>query len=108
MLIMKFKVFRTKTFEKEFDNLPKTEQTKIEKLEEVLSENPFVGKPLGFVFLREKRLNGRRVYYLIYENFVVVLMVTISDKKAQQATIDSIKKKLDEYHEIIKETLKKL
>lgn len=35
-------------------------------------------------------------------------MVTVSDKKAQQATIDAIKEKLDEYHEMIKETLKRI
>jgi len=105
---MKFKVFRTKTFDKEFDKLPKKEQTEVEKFEKNLSENPFLGKPLGFVFFREKRLNGRRIYYLIYEDFVVVLMVALSDKKTQQATIDAIKEKLNEYYEMMKETLKKL
>lgn len=104
---MKFKVFRTKTFDKEFDKLPKTEQREIENFEKNLSENPFVGKPLGLVFFREKKLDGRRVYYLIYEDFVIVLMVAIGDKKAQQATIDSIRGKLNEYSELIKETLKK-
>ena len=105
---MKFKVFRTKAFDKEFDRLPKTEQTEVENFEIKLSENPFIGRHLGLVFLREKKLNGRRIYYLIYEDFVVVLMVAISDKKAQQSTIDSIKFKLDEYKEIVKEALKKL
>lgn len=105
---MKFKVFRTKTFEKELDRLPKNEKIIVETFEKSLSENPFMGKPLGFVFFREKRLNGRRVYYLIYEDFVVILMVAISDKKTQQATIDSIKEKLDEYYEKVKETLKQL
>ena len=47
-------------------------------------------------------------YYLSYEDYIIVLMVTISDKKAQQATIDMIKEKLDEYHEMIKETLKNI
>ena len=105
---MKFKVFRTKTFDKEFDKLPKTEQREVENFEKKLSENPFVGKPLGLIFFREKKLNSRRIYYLIYEDFVVVLMVAISDKKTQQSTIDSIKEKLEEYYEKIKETLKKL
>ena len=104
---MKFKVFRTATFEKEFYKLENQEQKEIQKFEADLSENPFIGKPLGFVFFREKRLNGKRVYYLIYEDFVVVLMVAISDKKTQQATIDAIKEKLKEYYEMIKENLKK-
>ena len=105
---MKFKVFRTKTFDKLFDKLPKSEQKEIERFEEKLVENPFVGKPLGLIFFREKKLNGRRVYYLIYEDIVVVLMAAISNKKTQQATIDAIKEKLEEYHKIVKETLKRI
>ncbi len=105
---MKFKVFRTITFDKEFDKLPQSEKKEVEKFEIHLCENPFVGKPLGFVFLREKRLNGRRIYYLIYEEFVIVLMVAISNKKTQHATIDAIKEKLDEYYSWVKETLRKL
>ena len=105
---MKFKVFRTKAFDKGFTKLPKTEKKEVEKFERELSENPFVGRFLTYDFLREKKLNGRRIYYLIYEDFVVVLMVAISDKKAQQSTIDAIRNKLDEYYEIVKETLKKL
>ena len=105
---MKFKVFRTKTFDKNFAKLPNTEQREVEGFEMEISDNPFVGKPLGYDFLREKRLNGRRVYYLIYEDFVVVLMAAISDKKTQQATIDAIKDNLNEYYEMIKETLRKL
>ena len=105
---MKFKVFRTKAFEKEFNKLPKLEQKETEKFEGELSSNPFLGRPLSYIFFREKRLNGRRVYYLVYEDYVVVLMVAVSDKKTQQETINKIKNKLKEYQEVIKETLKKL
>ena len=104
---MKFSVYRTKTFDKEFDKLPVAEQREIEKFEKKLVENPFIGKPLGFVFFREKRLNSRRVYYLIYEELVVVLMVGTSDKRTQQATIDAIKSKLNEFYNYVKEELKK-
>ncbi len=105
---MKFKVFRTEEFDRQFDKLPKTEQREVEKFERKLSENPFVGKPLGLSFLKEKKLNKRRIYYLIYEDFVVVLMVAVSDKKTQQSTIDSIRFKLYEYQDIVKEALKRL
>ena len=105
---MTFKVYRTKTFEKEFYKLPSSEQKEIEKFERKLSETPYIGKPLGFVFFREKKLGGRRIYYLIYEDFVVALMVAISDKKTQQDTINAIKEKLAEYYEMVKESLKKI
>ncbi len=105
---MKYKVYRTKAFEKEMFKLPIQEQSEIVLFEKKLSENPFVGKPLGLVFFREKKLKGKRVYYLVYDDFVVVLMVAISDKKSQQITIDAVKEKLDEYHNIIKATIKDL
>ena len=91
---MTFRVVRTKEFDKSFSSLPKKEQLMINKFEEKLSENPFLGKALGYKFLREKRLNSRRVYYLIYIHRVLVLMVAVGDKKAQKLTISIIKKKL--------------
>ena len=103
---MKFKIFRTKTFEKEFEKLPKIEQEMIVKFENKLVEDPFLGKPLGYLFFREKKLNRRRIYYLVYEDLVVVLMVGVSDKKTQQATIDNIRLHLNLYYEVVKEALK--
>ena len=105
---MKYQIFRTKTFDKEFEKLPSFEKREIQNFEIKLSENPFVGKPLGLVFFREKKLNGRRVYYLIYEKFVIVLMVAISDKKTQQPTIEAIKNKLNEYYDLVKNYLDKI
>ena len=102
---MKFRVYRTERFEKEFHKLPNAEKREIGKFEEKLSENPFLGKPLGYPFFREKKLNNRRVYYLVYENFVVVLIVAIGDKKTQQATIEDIKRRLDDYQQVIKDAL---
>jgi len=104
---MKFKVYRTNTFEEEFSLLSKSEQDRVKKFEIKLSENPFVGRPLSYEFFREKKLNGKRIYYLIYEEYIIILMTAISDKKTQQATIEAIRDKLDEYHNTIKETLKK-
>lgn len=51
---MKFKVFRTSTFEKEFSKLSKTEQTTIEKFEKKLVENPHLGNHWATYF-SEKR-----------------------------------------------------
>ena len=104
---MKFKVYRTKTFDKGFDRLPFAEQEMIKKFEKKLVDAPYLGRPLGYVFFREKKLNSRRIYFLIYEDVVIILMVAISDKKAQQVTIDAIKSKLNEYSAYIKRELKK-
>jgi len=103
---MKFKVFRSATFEKEFSKLPKPDKESIQKFERKLVENPYLGKPLSYVFLREMKLGSRRVYYLVYEDFIIVLMVAISDKKTQQATINVIKLKLEQYYNFVKDSLR--
>ena len=92
-------------FEEEFRKLPKVGQERIEKFEGHLSENPFAGKPLGFIFFREKRLDGKRVYYLIYRDLIAVLMVAISDKKDQQTKINIIKTRLGYYYQLVKAIL---
>lgn len=79
-----YAVFRTKKFDKEFDKrLSREEQKEIENFE-------------------KKNL----VNYLIYDDLKAVLMVGISDKKAQQETIDEIKSRLTEYYEVIKEAIR--
>ena len=103
---MEYKIFRTKKFEKELYKLPKIFQAEIEEFEIKLINNPQLGKPLNYTYLREKRIKNIRIYYLVYEEFIVVMMVEISDKKLQQATIDKIKENLDYYHEIVQIALK--
>jgi len=64
-----------------------------------------VGKPLGYPFFREKKFDKYRIYFLVSEELDALLLITISDKKAQQDTIDRIKDDLDHYRDIIKNTL---
>ncbi|MBI5390006.1 hypothetical protein HZB02_00780 [Candidatus Woesearchaeota archaeon] len=59
-----------------------------------------MGKPLGYPFLREKKISGRRVYYLIYDDIRLVLLVATSEKKDQQATIDHLKQHLKEFRTV--------
>ena len=103
-----FKVFRTEKFNKEINRkFSKEEQKQVENFEKKqLVNNPYVGDPLGYRFLREKRVDGKRVYFLIYDDIKTVLMVGQSDKKTQQETIDAIKARLPEYYEVIKEAIK--
>ena len=106
---MAYRIFRTKEFIKQFEKLPESFQEEIKKLRNRIKENPFVGDPIGYKFFREKKLKWLRLYFLIYEDIVVVLFLAISDKKTQQATIDEIKMRLTEYyidvHKKLKENL---
>lgn len=82
--------------------MPKDYQEIAEKIPKKLAENPLLGSPLGFPFLREKRIREKRIYYLIYPDIQLILLIAVSGKKNQQATIDHIKNHLDAYKEIAK------
>jgi len=66
----------------------------VDKVGKKLKKNAYTGKPLGYKFLREKRFEGRRLYWLVYEKFVLVLIVAESGKKDQKDTIAEIKNML--------------
>ena len=66
-----------------------------------------LGKPLGYPYFREKKFDKYRIYFLVYEDINTVLLVSISDKKAQQETINKIKEDIDIYHNLIKHNITK-
>ena len=84
----------------ELKRWPKQDQDAAAKIPQHLAENPYVGKPLNYLFLREKKIAGRRVYYLIYDDLKLVLLVATSEKKDQQNTINHIKMYFDQFREI--------
>lgn len=103
-----YAVFRTRRFDKEVaKRFSPEKQKEVEQFEKKqLVNNPYVGDPLSYKFFREKKVGGKRVYFLVYDDIRAVLMVGVSDKKAQQETIDEIKDCLEKYYEIIKEAIK--
>ena len=106
---MKYTIYTTEEFDKDFNKLDKSEQIKIKRMLKQLEEQGSkVGKPLsGLSFFREKKFGGKRLYFLIYENFLVILVISINDKKAQQATINRILLEIKEYQQYILEIIKK-
>lgn len=104
-----FRIFKTTEFDTDFSKLDGSEQIRVEKILNQLSEHGReIGKPLaGLNFFREKKFGGKRLYYLMYENFLIVLVVAISNKKAQQATINKIIFDLQKYQKFVLETLRK-
>ena len=103
-----YKIFRTHRFDRELvKKFSPQEQREVEKFEKnQLVQSPYVGDQLRYPFFREKKVSGKWVYYLIYDDLQAVLMIAVGDKKTQQETIDEIKSKLKEYYAIIKETIK--
>jgi mRNA-degrading endonuclease RelE of RelBE toxin-antitoxin system len=101
----KYIIETTEEYDKAFDKLDKSLQIQIEDEIEQLEINPYVGKPLGYKFFREKKIKSHRIYYLIYDEYLMVFIVTLSDKRAQQTTINSIKRRIPYYRESIKKRI---
>ncbi|MEI7719159.1 MAG: hypothetical protein WCI72_04780 [archaeon] len=106
---MVFKVYTTKEFDDNFNRLDESNEIRVRKLLNQLKENgDSVGKPLRFPYFREKKFEDKRLYFLVYEGYMVILAVAISDKKTQQETIDAIVSELKNYKEIIEKKIRGL
>src|SRR3989344_9597711 len=97
-----FKIFTTEEFDTRFAKLDHSLQIQIGKEIDQLETNPFVGKPHGYTFFREKKIKNYRIYYLIYEEHVVVFVISLSTKKDQQKAIDAIRNLIPTYREEIR------
>ena len=101
-----YKVFHTNRFEKELRKINHTFKNWLDKIENQIVKNPYVGKPIDFPWFREKKFKNYRVYFIIYEKEKSVVFVAISTKKDQQRVINSIRLLLRTFGEEIKELLK--
>ena len=101
-----FKVIGTETYLNEIKKWSKSDKEAAEEIPKKLAENPFIGAQLRYPFLREKRIREKRIYYLIYEDLKLVLLVAVSGKKDQQATIDHIIKYFGEYKEYLEKIIR--
>ncbi len=103
-----FRVFRNEWYEQKLRKLSSFEQMRVEKFEQELKESPFSGRPLGYTFFREKKFDGKRLLFLVYDKHKVVFLITITDKKAQQEDIEFIRNNFQEYGEELLQLLGKI
>ncbi len=103
---MVFMIFHSHTFDKALEKMPKDFQELVNKVENQLVENPYVGDQIRVPWFREKKKDNSRIYYLIYEELNRVYLVAISDKKDQKAVINSIWIFLDQFKEEIKDLVR--
>jgi mRNA-degrading endonuclease RelE of RelBE toxin-antitoxin system len=96
---MAYAVYTTESFDKEVEKLEKDEQVRVEKLFLQLKENPYVGDQLRYRFFREKRIDEKRIYYFVYDDLNLVLLVGISGKKDQQKTLNYLVRYFNEFRE---------
>ena len=103
-----YRVFRSGKYEQKLNKLDKSEFDRIIQFEQSLKIEPYNGKPLGYEFFREKKFDGKRLIFLVYEQHKCVFLVTITDKKIQQQEINLIKTNLDIYRKEIEKRIKGL
>lgn len=97
-----YRIYKTDEYSNRFKGLDKAIQMEVDRAVEKLGHDPFIGKPLGYKFFREKKIGKFRLYFLIYEEYVIVSLIAISNKKDQQDTINKIKKLIPGYREEVK------
>ena len=95
-------LYVTDEFDRKYGKLSKPMQRKVAKALDQIKNNPHSGKPLRYAFFREKKIGKYRIYYLIYEEYLVVFIITFSGKKEQQETIDRTIELLPRYRDEIK------
>ncbi len=87
-----YRVFKEPKFQKKAEKLlDKHEIKELEKFIMNLKKGILAGKWLTYNFFREKKIGGKRIYFLVYDDIKVILLVGCSNKKYQQTTIDEIK-----------------
>ena len=96
---MTYAVYVLNVFDKEMNKLSDSEKEIIKKIFLQLKDNPYVGDQIRYKFFREKRMKEKRVYYLVYDDLKIVLMVAIERKKAQKETIDKVVSYFKEYRD---------
>lgn len=85
----------TNSFRKKFDKLiPRNLRKEVSKKIKKLQENPYRSKPLGYKFLREKKIDKWRLYFIIHNQKLSIFFIDLSDKKLQEDTIKKIKEEL--------------
>ncbi len=104
-----FVIIEAEPFEHQLESLTLIEKQRVERFIVQLNEKGnHVGKPLGYLFFREKKFNGKRLYFLVYEEWSAILLTAISSKKEQNETIAEIKKQLPEYRGFVYKKLREM
>ncbi|MDA3854835.1 MAG: hypothetical protein PF569_01155 [Candidatus Woesearchaeota archaeon] len=106
---MKYSIFEIGSFEKDLRKLlDNSEYNEYENFKVKLKSGIILGKPLSYEFFREKKIGGKRIYFLVYKEIMIILFVKSSKKSYQQETIDEIKILLPEFKHLAYEIYEKL
>ncbi|MDP1694702.1 MAG: hypothetical protein Q8L34_04135 [Candidatus Woesearchaeota archaeon] len=85
-----YRVYRLDIFKKKIKKYSPEFQRWVDKVENQLKLNPYVGDPIYVEWFREKRRDNFRLYFYIFEDLKGVYLAGISDKDNQQIVIDTL------------------
>ena len=94
-------VLETDFFRELYDSCEVAEQRRIDRIKDQLAVQLRVGKPLHYQWLREKRIEGNRLYYIINEATKKALLVAYGSKRQQQRIINEIIAQKFEYQRLL-------
>lgn len=103
-------IYETDSFTELLNSLPNNEKQRIEKIKIQLQNNSKIGKPLGFEWFREKYIEGKRLYYLLYLEVEPnkILLIAYGNKKQQQNIINFIKDNKEDFKQFLTKDYKTL
>ena len=101
---MMYKIRKTEQFKRQFKKLSKPIKNRFKRQLNKICINPFgLGKPISRSYFREVKNKGYRLYYLIFKDEIIVLLIGVSDKKYQQGLIDNTLTRFELYKFSVKE-----
>ena len=98
---MEFTIINTDEFAKSIKELSKDVRIVFNKKIKSLNDNPYQGKPLGTKWFRELRYRKYRVYFEIFDEKKILLLVGISQKKNQKEIINILKKNSEVFRKMV-------
>jgi len=103
-----YKVYNVQSFERKLLKESKETQEQVSRVVSQLRKNPLVGDQIRYKHFREKRVGRhRRLYYLVYTDLKIVLVIEINTKKEQAATISETVTLFPEYRKYAVELSRK-
>lgn len=90
-----FEIHHSTEYERSLQKLDRHHQQLLIRFEQRLAQDAYIGKPLGFSYLREKKFEDKRALFFIYPQPRKVLMLTIVDKHTQRSVIKWILGNID-------------
>ena len=83
---MRYRIFTTTSLDRKLRKMGFSQWHRLEKLKRKLETDPFTGKRLG-KDLFEKKWGPFRIYYIIFEDILMVVLVEFGNKKEQRRAI---------------------